>query len=289
MTERTLDQAALKTWIGKTETATDLIESGQARLLQATFDRPAELRDGDALPPLWHWIYFPVAAPLGELGRDGHPELGGFLPPVALPRRMWAGGRFEFTAPLRLGETVTKASEIRDAAVKAGRSGTLCFVTVRHSYFGADGSRRFIEEHDIVYREDPRPGTLAPAPASPPQDPVWSSSVAPSPVLLFRYSALTFNGPRIHYDRDYCREVEGYPGLIFHGPLTATLLADLAMRKRPGGEIRGFKFRAVAPLFDTAPVVLRGKPGGSGPQVMELWAETPQGGLAMQATAHFAT
>jgi len=285
MAGRIFDEALLKSWIGRTETGTDVIDAGRARLMQATLDRTPDLQEGDVLPPLWHWIYFLAPARLGELGRDGHPKLGGFLPPVELPRRMWAGGRFEFREPVRLGERLTKTSTIQDVAIKQGRSGTLCFVTLRHDLAGEDGSLRFCEEHDIVYRQAATPGSTSPEPAKAPEGGKWATKVDPSAVLLFRYSALTFNAHRIHYDRDYCRDVEGYPGPVFHGPLTATLLADLAVKHSPGGRIRGFSFRALAPLFDGAPFVLRGKPGEDG--VIELWAETPDGGLAMTASARF--
>lgn len=289
MADRTLDEARLKSWIGLTETDSDLIDAGRARLLQATLDRVPDLRDGDELPPLWHWIYFPMPVRISALGRDGHPRRGGFLPPVDLPRRMWAGGRFEFRAPIRLGERIDRVSAVEDVTLKQGRSGKLCFVTVRHAFNAADGSLRFAEEHDIVYREDPRPGARPAAPESAPESAPtgaqWQCEVEPSPVLLFRYSALTFNGHRIHYDRAYCREVEGYPGLVVHGPLIATLLADLMARQRPRSHLRRFRFRAVAPLFDTEPFLLCGRSDARDSHRVELWAETPRRGLAMAASA----
>ncbi|MDH3380947.1 MAG: MaoC family dehydratase N-terminal domain-containing protein [Gammaproteobacteria bacterium] len=287
MTEKTLDEAILKSWIGKSQTTVDMIDARQARLLQSTLDHEPSLQDGDPLPLLWHWIYFLVPSRLSALGRDGHPRLGGFIPPVDLPRRMWAGGRFEFSAPLRLGERVTKRSSIQDVTLKQGRSGTLCFVTVNHEFTGADGIARCREEQDIVYREDPIPGSASPKSAAPPGDEEWSRSIEPSAVLLFRYSALTFNGHRIHYDRDYCRDVEGYPGLVFHGPLTATLLADLAARQIPSRAITKFSFRALAPLFDDMPFVIRGKRAPAAGDTLDLWAETPIGRLAVTASATF--
>ena len=291
MVGKTLDEAVLRSWIGRTEQCTDVIDAGRARLMQSTLDHEPALRDGDTLPPLWHWIYFLSAVRLGELGRDGHPRLGGFIPPVDLPRRMWAGGRLEFSTPPRLGERIVRTSRIEDVRLKRGRTGMLCFVTVRHEFAGSAGEPRFSEEHDIVYREDPSPGCAPPTPPAPPRGAHWTRTIEPSPVLLFRYSALTFNGHRIHYDRDYCRDVEGYPGLVFHGPLTATLLAELAITRMPGRRLRGFSFRAVAPLFDTAPFVIRGKPledtGEGVGNGVEAWAETTGGGLAMHATATF--
>ncbi len=287
MTEKTLDEAILKSWIGKSETTVDVIDARQARLLQATLNREPSLQDGDPLPPLWHWIYFLVPSRLNDLGRDGHPRLGGFIPPVDLPRRMWAGGRFEFSAPLRFGDTITKSSSIQNVTLKQGRSGTLCFVTLKHEFTGEDGGPRHREEQDIVYREDPAPGSARPEAPAPPDDGKWSYTVEPSAVMLFRYSALTFNGHRIHYDRDYCRDVEGYPGLVFHGPLTATLLADFAARQIPNRTIAKFTFRAVGPLFDDMPFVIRGKSADPDGHELDLWAETPMGRLAMTASATF--
>ena len=283
----TLDETDLRSWIGRTDVSQDRIDAGQAQLMQTLFDREPDLKGGDPLPPLWHWIYFPELVCTSHLGRDGHAERGGFLPPVDLPRRMWAGGRFEFSQPLRLDEHTQKRSVIKDVAVKQGRTGLLCFVTVRHEYAGEDGRPCFFEEHDIVYRNDPAPCAPRPELPLPPGDGVWSNTILPSAVMLFRYSALTFNGHRIHYDRDYCRDIEGYPGLVFHGPLTATLLADLAMARGGDRELRGFRFRAVAPLFDTAPFVIRGKPREDDPHGLDLWAETPDGHLAMTASATF--
>ncbi len=283
MTTPTTDEALLREWIGRSERHEDVLEPGAARRMAATLDLDWQAAAGDALPPLWHWIYFNEAVPLGGLGRDGHARRGGFLPPVDLPRRMWAGGRLGFAAPLRLGETVIRRSTITDVKVKQGRSGALCFITVRHDFAGPDGSERLWEEHDIVYRGDAAPGAPAPTPQEAPGGGTFARTVTPSAVLLFRYSALTFNAHRIHYDRDYCRDVEGYPGLIFHGPLTATMLAGLALEQGGGRALAAFSFRAVAPLFDTAPFVLRGRFAQE--NSLELWAQTPQGGLAMTARA----
>lgn len=281
MQEPTLDRTILSQWIGKSETTTDTLHAHQARLMQLTLDREPSLQEGDLLPPVWHWAYFLSGAPMSKLGRDGHPARGEFLPPVALPRRMWAGGRLTFDQPVYLGETVTKASTIKDVVLKQGKSGTLVFVTVRHEYFGPDNDLRFTEEHDIVYRDDPSPDAPKPTLVTPPQHSAYNEEIVPSTVQLFRYSALTFNGHRIHYDRDYCKDVEGYPGLIFHGPLSATILADLAVRRSgddAGKSLKGFSFRAVAPLFDTAPFTIH-HDGDS-----TVWAQTPDGGLAMKAS-----
>jgi len=272
-------------WIGRQEQAVDIIDNRPMRLMQAMLDRTPHATTGTALPPLWHWLYFSTEALQKTIGPDGHPERGSFLPPVTLPRRMWAGGRFKFEKPLRIGETVDKTSTIKDIKTKNGRSGKLCFVTVEHVYSVKD-EQRFSEQHDIVYRDNPPPGsaqpTRQPAPPSDNQSWQWQRVVTPDPVLLFRYSALTFNGHRIHYDRTYCQEVEGYPGLVFHGPLTATLLMDLLLKNNPDAWISAFDFRALAPLFDTNPFKIVGnEEAGSA----ELQASTHQGITAMKASA----
>lgn len=290
----------LRQWIGRYETLTDTLHAGPANLLAMTLDHAPALEEalgaGDALPPLWHWIYFLQSAPLGALGRDGHPAKGGFLPPVALPRRMWAGGRFGFSADLHVGESVQKKSVIKDVQLKQGRSGALCFVTVRHEVCETDKPAAFWEEHDIVYREDPSPDASPPKTTSKATSKAvgqtalvgndWehTETVTPSEVLLFRYSALTFNGHRIHYDRDYARTVEGHDGLVVHGPLIATLLMGLAQRLKDGARPIRFEFRAASPLFDTAPFTLHARQDGD---AVTLAAATPQGRLAMQATARF--
>ena len=275
------DINAFANWIGRQEEAKDVIDPRPMRLMQATLDRPVSAEPGTALPPLWHWLYFSSEAPQNTIGPDGHPMRGDFLPPVTLPRRMWAGGRFTFAKPLRVGETVNKTSTIQDVKTKHGRSGDLCFVTVNHT-FHVDDEFRFAEEHDIVYRDNPAPGALPPTPQPAPEVGDWERRIEPDPVLLFRYSALTFNGHRIHYDRSYCQDVEGYPGLVFHGPLTAILLIDLARENNPDAWISKFSLRAVSPLFDTAPFTIAGRRDADR---VELWARTPQGALAMTATA----
>lgn len=279
----TLDPDILSRWIGRTERLEDTLHAGPANLMEMTLDRDPVLSAGDALPPLWHWLYFLHSARLSALGRDGHPAKGGFLPPVALPRRMWAGGRFGFSDDLRIGEAVRKTSTIKDVALKNGRSGALCFVTVRHEV-GPEGDIAFWEEHDIVYREDPAPDAKPRVTEPVGTDWTHTELVTPSEVMLFRYSALTFNGHRIHYDRDYARDVEGHGGLVVHGPLIATLLMDLAQRAMKGARPRRFDFRAASPLFDTAPFTLHARASG---QTVELAAATPEGRLAMQATAAF--
>jgi len=281
-----LDIVHLQQWIGRTETHNDVVTPVPVAALAATLDREdPPPQPGDALPPLWHWLYFLPVHRQSELGADGHAQRGGFLPPVPLPRRMWAGGRLEFHRPLRVGEPVTRVSRILDVKGKQGRTGELVFVLVRHEISDAEGVA-LTEEHDIVYREHPKAGEPAPSPLPAPADFTWQRAIHPDDVLLFRYSALTFNGHRIHYDRRYATEVEGYPGLIVHGPLIATLLLDLLRRSLPQANVARFQFRAVSPLFDTAPFAVCGKPESGG--AIRMWAQNAAGILAMDATADLA-
>jgi 3-methylfumaryl-CoA hydratase len=281
----TPDPSRLESWIGQSATQSDTIRLAPANFMEQTLDREPGLRIGDALPPLWHWLYFLQSARISQLGRDGHPARGGFLPPVALPRRMWAGGRFGFAADLAIGVQATRISTIADVAHKTGRSGPLCFVTVRHEV-ETNGKAALWEEHDIVYRQDPVPD--APRPEAPLAERNWTvtETFTPSEVALFRYSALTFNGHRIHYDRNYARDVEGHDGLVVHGPLIATLLADLALRRNPGHRLHSFSFRAIGPLYDTRPFTIAARMESTD---MHLAAIDPGGRLAMRATAEFAT
>ncbi len=281
-----MDLNRLKDWVGREQAQRDLITAAPLAGLSATLDRddPPPV-PGTAVPPLWHWLYFLPQAPAHEIGPDGHPRRGGFLPPVPLPRRMWAGSRLDFVQPLRVGEAATRLSRIGSVDVKQGRSGTLVFVTVRHDYTG-DRGLALTEEHDIVYRDLPQPGAAAPAPQPAPADAAFSRDIVPDPVLLFRYSALTFNGHRIHYDRPYVTVVEGYPGLIVHGPLIATLLLDLLRREWPDATLRRFAFKAVRPVFDIHRFSVCGRPEGTG--AVALWARDHEGALAMQARADLA-
>jgi len=270
----TLDVPHLKTWIGRRETMTDVAAAWPLAALAATLDRDDPLpKAGDPVLPAGHWLYFLPVALASALGPDGHPRRGGFLPPVELPRRMWAGGRLTFIKPLRVGEAIRRTSEVRDVTVKEGKSGTLVFVLVAHEIAGSDGVA-IREEHDIVYREAPRPGQPSSEPAPAPDGAVWRRAVTPGPVMLFRYSALTFNGHRIHYDHPYVTKIEGYPGLIVHGPLIATLLMDLCRRERPDARLATFAFRALGPLFDTTPFAVEGKPSADGASAA-LWARGP--------------
>ena len=277
-------RAQIGDWIGREQAASDQITAAPVAALSATLDRADPLpHKGDILPPLWHWLYFLPIHRQSELGPDGHAKRGGFLPPVPLPGRMWAGGRLEFRAPLRVGDEVRRVSRIQDVKFKEGRTGPLVFVLVRHEISTASGVA-VVEEHDIVYRDHPKPGQSAQEAPSAPTGPAWTREIRPDDVLLFRYSALTFNGHRIHYDRRYCTDAEHYPGLVVHGPLIATLLVDLLRRNMPGKQITRFNFRAVSPLFDTAPFHVFGRPGDDGATV-DLWAQNDRGGLAMSASA----
>jgi 3-methylfumaryl-CoA hydratase len=279
-----MDIARLQQWVGKTRSASDQVTPHPIAALAATFDldRAAPVAN-DPVPPLWHWLYFLEAHRESELSDDGHAKRGGFLPPVPLPRRMWAGGRFEFHRPLRVGETFTRTSRIVDVREKKGRTGNLVFVTVRHEIGNVQGIA-LIEDQHLVYRGNATPGVPAPAAPPAPADARWERVVQPGDVLLFRYSALTFNSHRIHYDRRYATETEGYPGLVVHGPLVATLLLDLARQHRPEANLARFEFRAVSPLFDTSPFKLCGRPEGDG-KTISLWATDAGGGLAMTAAA----
>jgi 3-methylfumaryl-CoA hydratase len=285
----TVPPPALRDWIGRSEEVSDLITPVPAAALAATLDRPeTSWLAGDPLPPLWHWLYFLPLHAQSALGPDGHARRGGFLPPVPLPRRMWAGGRFEFHAPLAIGEAALRSSRIEDVTEKPGRSGDLVFVRVRHqiAHQTARGSAvALIEEHDIVYRDAPRPGAPVAAPQPAPAEAQFERTVEPGAVLLFRYSALTFNGHRIHYDRRYCIEEEGYPGLVVHGPLQATLLVDLLQRHAPQRALRRFAFRAVRPLYDLGPFTVCGRIDGG---AARLWVRDHEGFLTMDATAELA-
>ena len=274
----------LQDWIGRTENLSDEITATPVRALAATLDRgDAPPQAGSALPPLWHWLYFLPTYAASEMGTDGHAKLGGFLPPVPLPRRMWAGGRLQWEGanPLRVGDAVRRISRIASVSRKSGRSGDLVFVTVTHEVHNA-GGLALTEEHDIVYRAAAQPGEAPPPPVAAPADAPWQRELTPDEVLLFRYSALTFNSHRIHYDRPYVTGTEGYPGLVVHGPLIATLLLDLVRRHAPAARVRRFGFKAMRPAFDGRPLRVNGQRGAEG---VQLWAQDHEGWLTMKASA----
>ena len=276
----------LRDWVGNTERSGDTLIASPLERAAATLDRDDPLpTDGDPIPPGWHWFYFLPSAPQSEIGEDGHPRLGGFLPPVPLPQRMWAGGRMTFAQPLHVGEPATRRSEIIKVEPKSGRSGQLVFVTVRHTISGASGPAT-IEEHDIVYREEAKAGAAAAEPKAAPDHAEWWRKIVPDPVLLFRFSALTFNGHRIHYDRPYCETEAGYPGLIVHGPLTFILLLDLVRRELPDATIASVDYRMMRPLFDVNSLTVNGVRTGA--TTLDLWAADHEGWLATRATVELA-
>ncbi len=271
-----------KGWVGRTETSTDPLTWVQAHAAQSMLDDEAPvLRDGDALPPLWHWFHFLPRAAQARLDDDGHPKRGDFLPPIPYPRRMFAGARIQWHRPLVIGTPAQREARIRDVVLKSGKSGPLAFVTVALRFL-QHGTLCIEEEQDIVYRE---PGGPVPAPTLAPWPPVpetsWTRVLQPDSRLLFRFSALTFNAHRIHYDRPYACEVEGYPGLVVHGPLMAVLLAQLVRRSSPR-PMRSFDFRGVAPAFDLGPLRLVGTLQGDS---VALQAQGPDGKAALLATA----
>ena len=266
-----------QSYVGQSETRTDEVSPRLLRGRAATLNLPQPV----ALPPLWHWMLFQDWAPAAGLGPDGHPRRGGFLPPAHdLPRRMWAGGRLEFLATLRAGDAVARTSTILSVAEKQGGSGRLAFVTVQHRIDGPAGPA-IIEEQDIVYRGDEAPAVKAAPPAPPPPAGATLAEVVPDPVLLFRYSALTGNGHRIHYDLDYVRNTEFYPGLVVHGPLQATWLAGLLAAH----DIRRFTFRGRRPAFHGATLRLEAWPDGEG---FKLRTRDPSGAVCMTAEATLA-
>ena len=272
-------------WVGREEERGERISGSVAEAMAATLDLAVAPRTGDPLPPGWQWLFFNPAVRRSELGDDGHPAKGGFLPPVKLPRRMWAGSRLQYFADLPVESDARRRSKILKVAEKTGKSGALCFVTVEHRTFCGE-TLCIVEEQDIVYREATPPGAAPPPPPGRHEDEgQWSREYRPDTTLLFRYSALTFNGHRIHYDLPYARDEEGYPDLVVHGPLTATLLQQFATEHSDGRRLTGFDFRGVNPLFVDKPFQLEARPEGD--DSLALWARGPEGQLAMSATARF--
>jgi 3-methylfumaryl-CoA hydratase len=272
-------------WVGRQESTTERIDARVVQAMAATLDWPAAPQAGAALPPGWQWLFFNPTVARSGLGTDGHPKRGGFLPPIELPRRMWAGSRLSYTGDLLVEGQATRASRIAKVENKVGKRGSLWFVTVEHTT-SSQGRTCIVEEQDIVYREATPPSA---APAARPErfdgQAQWGRDVMPDTTLLFRYSALTFNGHRIHYDQAYARDEEGYPGLVVHGPLTATLLQQLALEQGGGRPLTRFDFRGVNPLIAGRPFRLEGRDAGDG--TLALWARGPDGELAMSATAAF--
>jgi len=288
-----LDQASLahlQTWQGRSEMLHDTLTSAPLQGLSALLDRDsAPPSVGDLVPPLAHWLFFLPLHRQSEIGPDGHAKRGGFLPPVPLPRRMWAGGRLQWHQPLRVGDTLQRVSTIASVTRKTGRSGELLFVVVTHDIHNQHGLCLH-EEHNIVYLPAATAGDApAVAAAHETSQPLWQREWLPDEVMLFRYSALTFNGHRIHYDRDYCQDVEGYPGLVVHGPLIATLLLDL-VRQHTDRTVRQFSFKTLRPTFVVAqprPLRVNAHPLADG-RSLHLWAQDHEGCLTMQASASLA-
>jgi 3-methylfumaryl-CoA hydratase len=279
-----IDLSHLQQWVGRTEEKTDVVTAHLvAGLRSVLFLDVGKPKEGDIAPFTAHWCLTLPVVPMSEVGADGHPMRGGFLPPVPLPRRMWAGGEISFGEPLRVGDVVTRNSTIKGLNLKSGSTGLLCFVSVDH-VFSTPRGVAIRERHDIVYRGMPTDEQNA-TPAKPPAAPATakhSERHFADPVLLFRYSALTFNGHRIHYDRDYVTKVEGYPGLIVHGPLQAALLIELAAKLHGGQAPATFVYRGLQPLFDGSEFSVNANDTGGG---MELWTANSAGQPTMKGTA----
>lgn len=269
----------LDDWVGRDEQSSDVLYPTPARALALTLDQRADhLVPGARLPELWHWLYFLPLVPTSELGVDGHPRRGGFLPPIALERRMWAGGRLTFHRDLHLGQPVTRTSQIRSAETKHSRAGPMVLITVRHDIASEEGLA-VEEEQDIVYL--PKPGSYVAPPANPVDDDVeWTEEVRVDPVLLFRFSALTFNSHRIHYDLPYATGQEHYPDLVVHGPLQAVLLMESARAHLPGKRVAKYAFRATRPIFASDRCLISGRPTPDGS--LEVVTANGDGDLAMR-------
>jgi 3-methylfumaryl-CoA hydratase len=282
MTEKP-DIDHLRQWVGRTQQARDIVTAHLVKGLRATlFQDIGDPKPGDAAPFTAHWCLAQPVFPMAQLGPDGHPTRGGFLPPVPLPRRMWAGGELQIFDALQVGEEMTRSSVISDVTMKSGSTGVLCFVSVDHEITTSRGTA-LRERQDIVYRDNPTAQAAAPAkPAAPPPAAQVSERHMADPVLLFRYSALTFNGHRIHYDRDYVTKVEGYPGLIFHGPLQAAFIVELAARLHGGTAPKKFAYRGLQPLFEGSEFSVNANDTGAG---MELWTANSAGQPTMKGTA----
>ena len=289
----------LQEWIGREEQADDEVALACARRVAALLDRSAqEIRRGTAIPGHWYVMLFAPTAPQSALGPDGHPAKGQFLPPVPLPRRMFAGRRTWFHLPLNIGEAVTRVSRIQAITPKQGRSGEMCFVTVRHEISSPAGLA-LVEEQDIVYRGEQPAGApakeakaaasgsaegkaAASTPAAAAEEPAeWTRSFEPNATTLFRYSAITFNGHRIHYDLPYTREVEGYPNLVVNGGLTTLMLWDLVAEKT-GRAIKSSASKNLKALFVGQPVLLNARM--SGPDQISVWAQNSAGERAIEAS-----
>lgn len=277
----TADENTYGEWIGRSNTDVDLITRAPLNALAATLDRDApEL----VVPPLWHWAYFLSPTRMTDIGSDGHSKLHDFLPRTPFPRRMRAGGNITFSKLLEIGEQAERHSTVENVQAKTGASGQLIFVSLRHEISGNRGAR-ITEVENIVYREAPNVEKKLNADRSPQRAAQWTSSFTPDPIILFNYSAVTLNSHRIHYDRTYSTQVEGYPGLVVHGPLTATLLLQLLVERVPNVVVKEFSYQAVGPLFDTASIQLCGRIDG---HTATLWALDNRNCVALSAKAELA-
>jgi 3-methylfumaryl-CoA hydratase len=276
----------LKDWIGERETDVDYVTIPSVHRLAATLDRDDPIpKNGDPLPPGWHTLLFPRVVRQSQIGHDGHPTRGDFLPPVPLPRRMNAGRRTWMIDALRVGDEVKKEASIKDVTIKQGRSGQMVFVTVKTDMLSPRGLA-ITEEMDVVYREEPAPDAPKAAPKTPPANAVWTKVFNPDPVVLFRYSALTFNGHRIHYDYPYVTQKEGYPGLVQNGGLTNLLLFELA-RAHAKTPVKYLSARNLRPMFADQPFTLCGAPSPDGKSA-QLWTVDATGAQATEASVEFA-
>jgi 3-methylfumaryl-CoA hydratase len=274
----------LQSWVGREHRIDDTLEPFRAQALAAALDHPSVPQPGEALPPSWHWLYFLETPTSAMTGPDGHPRKGGWLPPIPLPRRMWSAGSVDVLQPLVLAAAASKRSVVRSVELKTGRSGSLIFVVLEHEVRQRN-ALCIREEQTLAYR----PAPSAPAPLPPgekaPEDCGWSRSLVPSSVLLFRFSALTYNGHRIHYDREYATREEFYPGLVVHGPLLATLLLDVALERAGERRVEHFEFRAIRPTFEGVEMKLCARSEG---RETKLWSVTNEGFVGMHLSARFA-
>jgi 3-methylfumaryl-CoA hydratase len=271
----------LQDWVGKTEEIADRIYTTPVRALAQTLNyEDFDPREGNPLPEIWYWLYFLPIVPMSQVGPDGHPKRGGFLPPITLERRMWASGNLTFHQDLVIGEEIRKTSEILEISEKEGKAGKLVFVTVKHLIQSPRGVA-VEEQQNIVYLHMPK-SFVEPSPNPLPDDLVWKEEYRIDPVLLFRFSALTFNGHRIHYDRKYATEVEQYPGLVVHGPLQALLLMESAKKHNPGKKPATFNFKAVRPIFDFNKLHIGAKSNPDGSHA--IYTANTDSNIGMQAT-----
>lgn len=276
-----IDIDLLQTWVGRTQVLTDNLHPFAARAFAAALDRPVLPDAGELLPPAWQWLYFLDTPRASGTGMDGHPKTGECLPPPPLPRRMWAAGNMRIEQPLRLGGLAERRTTIKSINAKTGRSGRLVFVNLEHAIVQND-VLCIHEEQNLVYREMPSASTSLPPGEVGNTDAEWTQTITPNPVLLFRYSAVTYNSHRIHYDREYAIEQEFYPSLVVHAPLLASLLLELVHSQLPEATLTTFKFIAVRPTFVSQPVTANGKRDGKN---LRLWTANEQGELCMSAIA----